>query len=229
MKYLRRDIDKLKQGNEWLKEKIAEIETIKKEQGTSYPIGIPDEILNLNRNVLYNDMTIEITEYYLSKVDPKIEEIKLGKYLKWYFGFYGGANPTLHMDLVLSNDTNTRAKLYDYVFGSHSGIREWVNKHIVPLISVILGDTAYSHAFGSWDLKYVSDFFIHCGKEYDNFNKKWELYYSFDKEKYNKDVEQAKKLIDWLIELSEKEKLMKDIDRFLDTYFEVVFKNNEEL
>ena len=46
MKYLRRDIDKLKQGNEWLKEKIAEIETIKKEQDTSYPIGIPDEILN---------------------------------------------------------------------------------------------------------------------------------------------------------------------------------------
>lgn len=228
MDYLKKEIEKLKRTNEWLSKKVEEAKTIEDDYH-NYISDIAKEIVDLGKNVSFNNMTIDICEYYLSKVDPEVGKIKLGKYLYWSFGFYIGCGGRLHMNLCLSSDTDAPSKLYDYVFGSSSGIGEWVDKHIVPLISVILGDTAYSHAFGSWDLKYVSDFFDHCGKEYDSYHKEWSLYHSYEKEKYNKDVEQAKKLIDWLIELSKKEELMKDIDKFLDTYFEVVFKNNEEI
>ena len=130
------------------------------------------------------------------------------------------------MDLTLDRDTGVDSKLYDYVFGSHSGIGEWVGKHIVPLVSVILGSTAYSHAFGSWDLAYIPQFFDHCGKEYDSYRKEYTRYSHWEKDRYAKDIEQAKKLIDWLIELSTKQELMDDIDKVLDTYFEAVFKHN---
>ena len=224
MNYLKRDIEKLIKGNNWLRSRVEEIDSIKKEQGTSYPTGIPNEVLSLEHRVMSNDYIIELSNYYVSKVEPIGESIKLGKYLVWSFWLSGNR---ISMSLQLSHD-ETHSKLYNYVFGSHSGINEWVQDHIVPLVSVILGDTSYSYAFGSWDLKNVSTFFDHFGKEYDNYNKRWDIYPTYKKEKYDEDLERAKKIINWLIDLSTKKELMEDIDRVLDTYFEVVFKHNKE-
>ena len=67
----------------------------------------------------------------------------------------------------------------------------------------------------------------HCARESCySYNKRYDKYGYWSQEKYDSDVEQAKKLIDWLIELSTKQELMDDIDRVLDTYFEAVFKHN---
>lgn len=230
MKYLRKEIEQLKRGNTWLQAKVEEAEKVSSNHEVYGYDNIGQLVTQLKTNVMYNNMIIEICEYYLFKVDPAVGKIKLGKNLNWYFGiFSSNGDPRLHMDLVLDRDTGVDSKLYDYVFGSHSGIGEWVDTHIVPLISVILGSTSYSHALGSWDLSFISHFFEHCGKGYDSYHDRYDRYSYWDKEKYNKDIEQAKKLIDWLIELSKKEELMKDIDRFLDTYFEMVFKNNKRI
>ena len=227
MEYLRKQIEQLKRGNAWLQTKVEEAEKVSDDHEVYGYDNIGNLITQLKTNVMYNNMVIEICEYYLSKVDPAIGKIKLGRNLNWYFGIFSSqGDQRLHMDLVLDRDTGVDSKLYDYVFGSHSGIGEWVDKHIVPLVSVMLGSTAYSHALGSWDLSFISRFFEHCGKEYDNYNKSYDKYGYWSQEKYDSDVEQAKKLIDWLIELSTKQELMDDIDRVLDTYFEVVFKHN---
>ena len=227
MEQLRKQIEQLKRGNAWLQAKVEEAEKVSNDHEVYGYDNIGQLVAQLKTNVMYNNMTIEICEYYLSKVDSAVGKIKLGKNLDWYFGiFSSNGDPRPHMDLVLDRDTGVSSKLYDYVFGSHSGIGEWVEKHIVPLISVMLGSTAYSHAFGSWDLSFISRFFEHCGKEYDSYNDRYDKYGYWHQEKYNKDVEQAKKLIDWLIELSTKQELMDDIDHVLDTYFEAVFKHN---
>ena len=227
MEHLRKQIEQLKRGNAWLQAKVEEAEKVSNDHEVYGYDNIGQLVTQLKTNVMYNNMTIEICEYYLSKVDPAVGKIKLGKNLDWYFGiFSSNGDPRPHMDLVLDRDTGVSSKLYDYVFGSHSGIGEWVDKHIVPLISVMLGSTAYSHAFGSWDLSFISRFFEHCGKEYNSYNDRYNKYGYWHQEKYNSDVEQAKKLIDWLIELSTKQELMDDIDHVLDTYFDAVFKHN---
>lgn len=227
MEHLRKQIEQLKRGNAWLQAKVEEAEKVSDDHEVYGYDNIGKLVTQLKTNVMYNNMTIEICEYYLSKVDPAVGKIKLGRNLNWYFGiFSSNGDPRPHMDLVLDRDTGVSSKLYDYVFGSHSGIGEWVDKHIVPLISVMLGSTAYSHAFGSWDLSFISRFFEHCGKEYDSYNDRYDRYGYWHQEKYSADVEQAKKLIDWLIELSTKQELMDDIDHVLDTYFEAVFKHN---
>ena len=227
MEYLRKQIEHLKRGNAWLQTKVEEAEKVSDDREVYGYDNVGQLITRLKTNVMYNNMVIEICEYYLSKVDPTVGRILLGRNLDWYFGIFPSQGDNrLHMDLTLNRDTGIDSKLYDYVFGSHSGIGEWVDKHIVPLVSVILGSTAYSHALGSWDLAFISQFFEHCGKEYDSYNQKYNKYGYWDQEKYNSDVKQAKKLIDWLIELSTKQELMDDIDRVLDTYFEVVFKHN---
>lgn len=228
MEYLRKQVEQLKRGNAWLQAKVEEAEQISDDHTVYGYDNVGKLITDLKTNVVYNNMVIEICEYYLSKVDPEVGYIKLGKNLKWYFGIFPSqGNNRIHMDLTLDNDkTDVHYKLYDYVFGSHSGIGEWVAEHIVPLVSVILGSTAYSHAFGSWDLEFISKFFDHCGKEYCNIKQTYERYYHWETKKYDSDVAQAKKLIDWLIELSTKQELMDDIDHVLDTYFEAVFKHN---
>lgn len=227
MEYLRKQIEHLKKGNAWLQAKVDEAEEISSDHEVYGHDNVGQLITKLKTNVMYNNMVIEICEYYLSKVDPAVGRIMLGRNLDWYFGIFPSQGDNrLHMDLTLNRDTGVDSKLYDYVFGSHSGIGEWVDKHIVPLVSVMLGSTSYSHALGSWDLSFISQFFEHCGKEYDSYNKKYNKYGYWDQKKYNSDVEQAKKLIDWLIELSTKQELMDDIDRVLDTYFEAVFKHN---
>ena len=78
--------------------------------------------------------------------------------------------------------------------------------------------------YSSRDGNKVCDYY--CGKEYDNYNKIYDKYGYWSQEKYDSDVGQAKKLIDWLIELSTKQELMDDIDHVLDAYFEAVFKHN---
>lgn len=229
MEYLRKQIEKLKRGNAWLQTKVEEAEKVSDDHEVYGYDNVGQLITNLKTNVMYNNMVIEICEYYLSKVDPAVGRIMLGRNLDWYFGIFPSQGDNrLHMDLTLNRDTGVDSKLYDYVFGSHSGIGEWVDKHIVPLVSVLLGSTTYSHAFGSWDLSSISHFFEHCGKEYDSYNKRYNKYGYWYQEKYDSDVKQAKKLIDWLIELSTKQELMDDIDRVLDTYFDVVFKHNKE-
>lgn len=227
MDYLRKQVEQLKRGNAWLQTKVEEAEKVKDDHEVYGYDNIAQLITTLKTNVMYNNMVIEICEYYLSKVDPAVGKIRLGRNLDWYFGIFPSQGDNrLHMDLTLNRDTGVDSKLYDYVFGSHSGIGEWVDKHIVPLVSVMLGSTSYSHALGSWDLSFISQFFDHCGKEYDSYRNEYTRYSHWDKKKYDSDIEQAKKLIDWLIELSNKQELMDDIDKVLDTYFEAVFKHN---
>lgn len=153
MEYLRKQIEQLKRGNAWLQTKVEEAEKVSDDHEVYGYDNIGNLITQLKTNVMYNNMVIEICEYYLSKVDPAVGKIRLGRNLNWYFGIFSSqGDQRLHMDLVLDRDTGVDSKLYDYVFGSHSGISEWVDKHIVPLVSVMLGSTSYSHAFGSWDL-----------------------------------------------------------------------------
>lgn len=220
MEHLRKQIEQLKRGNAWLQAKVEEAEKVSDDHEVYGYDNIGQLITQLKTNVMYNNMVIEICEYYLSKVDPAVGKIKLGKNLDWYFGIFssqGDIRP--HMDLVLDRDTGVPSKLYEYVFGSHSGICEWVDKHIIPLISVIIR---------CFNLSSISHMFERFGKEYDSYNKEYDKYGYWHQEKYDSDVEQAKQLIDYLIELSTKQELMDDIDRVLDTYFEVVFKHNGE-
>ena len=177
----------------------------------------PDE---LNRNIMYYKAILSVYEYWNEKLGDK-DTLMLGKYIGFYMYVYD--NGSIRCNLCLE-DRETEGKLYDYVFGSHSGINEFFQNHFPDLFSVILGDTGYSYALGSYDLKNVFNFFEHFG-----YDGNWDFKYLFyQQEKYDKQVEKAKKILDWFFKLSKDTELMSDIDKILTTYFEIVFKYNKE-
>ena len=172
----------------------------------------------LNGRIWYLESVVRIADYYQEKLG-EADHFNFGKYIGISFDVCFGA-PRLGMYLA---NNEIEGKLYNRVFGSHSGINEWFEAQFSRIISVVLGATDYSHAFGSWDFADLFSFFKHA---FYKDASKGELYW--DAKDFDKDVEHAKKMIDFLVEFSNRKELIADIDEFLDVYFEKVFKNNPE-
>ncbi len=180
------------------------------------PYGVrPDD---LERKIMYYKAVLTVYEYFLEKLGEK-ESLTLGKYVSASMDTFGN---TLRFSLYLE-DRETECKLYNYVFGSHSGINEFVQEHFPDIFSVILGSTSYSHAFGCYDLKDALDFFKSFG--YTDYKRET---LCWDQKEFDNKISKAKDILDWFFRLSEDTELMNDIDKVLTTYFEVVFKYNKE-
>ena len=173
----------------------------------------PDE---LERKIMYYKAILTVYKYFLEKLGEK-EELMLGKYISVSVNTF---SDDLGVSLYLE-DRETANKLYDYVFGSHSGINEFVQEHFPDIFSVILGSTGYSHALGCYDLNSAFYFFKRFG--YTDYKRESLCWCQKD---FDGQIDRAKKILDWFFKLSEDTKLMNDIDKVLTTYFEVVFKYN---
>lgn len=208
---------------EHLKNTIKLFENLKTEAELAYErdyTAVPSEYRpdELDRKIMRCKAVLKVYEYFTDKLNGK-EKLMLGKYLGIYMSLYV---EDLRFGLYLA-DNEIEGKLYDYVFGSHSGINEFFQDHFVDIISVILGRTGYSHALGSYDLKDVFSFFERFG--YRNYQNKtlW-----FEQSEFDSQIETAKKIIDRLFGMCENAELTGDIDKVLATFFDVVFKNNAE-
>ena len=210
--YILKDIEQLKQANEFLNTIIAEIATYKEERCTSYPVGLPS-ILSLadEYQVQYNEMCSQILRYFVVKLGDK-EELIIGKYIRCWFDM---CETRIRIGFSLNNEV--QSKLYEEVFRSWSTIYEWFEKNVLPLISLITGIYV--------DFKNILSFFKNIGYE-DGWNKDRHLSYS--KETYLKDTVRAKEYIDNLFRLAENEEMLKDVDEVLELYFNKVFKYNKE-
>jgi len=206
-----------------LKDTIKLYESVKVESDALYSKNydaVPYELKpdELARHIMFYKAMLTVFEYYAEKVNGA-DCIMLGKYVGVSMSVFG---PDLRFSLYLE-DGETESKLYDLIFGSHSGINEFFQDHFPDLFSIILGSTNYSHAFNSYDLNDAFGFFKHFGYEtYERKNMCW------NQEAFDKQIERAKRIIDWFIKLSQDTNLMADIDKVLSTYFEVVFKYNKE-
>lgn len=199
-----------------LKDTIKLYENLKVEAESFYNKNydtVPDEVnpRTFERKINYYKAVLTVYEYYLEKND-----LMFGKYISASMSFY---KDKLHFDLYLEDD-EIESKLYDCVFSSHSGINIFVRDHFPDIFSIILGNTGYSYAFGCFDLISCLNFFNHFG--YINDSLCW------DQKELDRQIDQAKKILDWLFKLSENTELMNDIDKILTTYFEIVFKHNRE-
>lgn len=206
-----------------LNETIKLYESLKVESETVYAKNydaVPSEVKpdTLKRKIMYYKAILNVYEYFLEKLGEK-ERLMLGKYISASMSTFGNE---LRFNIYLADD-ETESKLYDYVFGSHSGINEFVQEHFPDIFSVILGSTGYSHAFGCYDLNNALDFFKHFGyTDYECELLCW------DQKEFDTQIDKAKKILDWFFKLSEDTELMNDIDKVLTTYFEIVFKHNQE-
>lgn len=164
------------------------------------------------REISYLKALKEVFEYLGDE-----SKIKLGKYLSVGVVYWG---EDIRISLWLTDD-EIENKLYDCVFGSHSGINEFVQKHIPELISLVLGSTKYSYALGSYDFSEI------FGNQ--EFGKdKYGFYYPFENEKYKNDIGRMKAKIDFIKNLSKKEDLINGIDNCLENYFNLIFKHCDE-
>ena len=202
------DIEKLKKANDFLKPLFADVRDYKYEEGTSYPVGFPNFDFRDERQTDYNEMCVDILEYFVEKLGDR-EELQLGKYLTCWMDV---CESRIRIGFSLSDELES--KLYDEVFGSHSTIYTWTKNDLLPLLSLV--------ASKYLDFEGAIDFFKRVGTEGDNRQLAWNA------STYTKGADAAKKIIDDIFKLAEDEEVLKDIDEVLDVYFDKVFKYNKE-
>ena len=202
------DIEKLKKANDFLKPLFADVRDYKYEEGTSYPVGFPNFDFRDERQTDYNEMCIDILEYFAEKLGDR-EELQLGKYLTCWMDV---CESRIRIGFSLNDELES--KLYDEVFGSHSTIYTWTKNDLLPLLSLV--------ASKYLDFEDAIDFFKRVGTEGDSHQLAWNA------STYTKGTDAAKKIIDDIFKLAEDEEVLKDIDEVLDVYFDKVFKYNKE-
>ena len=206
--YILDDIERLKKANDFLKPLFASIKDYKYEEGTSYPVGVPNFSYRDEFQINYNEMCIDVLEYFVEKLGDR-EELQLGKYLTCWMDV---CESRIRIGFSLSDELES--KLYDEVFGSHSTIYTWTKNDLLPLLSLV--------ASKYLDFEDTIDFFERVGTEDDNRQLAWNA------STYTKGADAAKKIIDDIFKLAEDEEVLKDIDEVLDVYFDKVFKYNKE-
>ena len=208
--YILKDIEKLKKANDFLKNLFADIKNYKSKEGTSYPIGIPNFSHNDELQINYNEMCIDILEYFAEKLGDK-EELQLGKYLTCWLDMCDAK-----LRIGFSLDDELESKLYDEVFGSHSTIYTWTKNNLLPLLSLVANKYL--------DFEDTIDFFERVGTDGDSHTRQL----AWSASTYTKGEAAAKKIIDDIFKLAEDEEVLKDIDEILNIYFAKVFKYNKE-
>ena len=206
--YILDDIERLKKANDFLKPLFASIKDYKYEEGTSYPVGVPNFSYRDEFQVNYNEMCIDVLEYFVEKLGDR-EELQLGKYLTCWMDV---CESRIRIGFSLSDELES--KLYDEVFGSHSTIYTWTKNNLLPLLSLVANKYL--------DFEDTIDFFERVGTEDDNRQLAWSA------STYTKGADAAKKIIDDIFKLAEDKEVLKDMDEVLDVYFDKVFKYNKE-
>ena len=207
--YILEDIKKLKKANDFLKPLFADIRNYKYEEGTSYPVGVPNFDFRDERQTDYNEMCIDILEYFVEKLGDK-EELSIGKYLTCWMDV---CESRIRIGFSLNDELES--KLYNEVFGSHSTIYVWTKNDLLPLLSLV--------ASKYLNFEDAIDFFERVGTESDDDRR-----LAWNASTYAKGADAAKKIIDKIFELAEDKEVLKDIDEVLDVYFDKVFKYNKE-
>lgn len=202
-----KDVEKLKQANYFLKLLFADIRSYRAKEGTSYPVGIPSFDFRDEFQINYNEMCINILEYFVEKLGDK-EELSIGKYLTCWLDM---CDARIRIGFSLNDELES--KLYDEVFNSHSTIYVWTKNNLLPLLSLVTN----KHL----DFEDTIDFFERVGTESDR-----KLIWSVSA--YAECEAEAKKIIDNIFKLAEDEEVVKDMDEVLDVYFDKVFKHNKE-
>ena len=206
--YILDDIERLKKANDFLKPLFASIKDYKYEEGTSYPVGVPNFSYRDEFQINYNEMCIDVLEYFVEKLGDR-EELQLGKYLTCWMDV---CESRIRIGFSLSDELES--KLYDEVFGSHSTIYTWTKNNLLPLLSLVANKYL--------DFEDTIDFFERVGTEDDNRQLAWSA------STYTKGADAAKKIIDDIFKLAEDKEVLKDMDEVLDVYFDKVFKYNKE-
>ena len=211
-KYILKDIEKLKKANTFLKTLFADIENYKSKEGTSYPVGIPNFSHNDELQINYNEMCIDILEYFVEKLGDK-EELNIGKYFTCLLDM---CETRIRIEFNLNNENEVSSKLYNEVFGSWSDIYIWTKNNLLPMLTLLTPRYL--------DFESAINFFEHVGTKGDSDVRQL----AWGASTYTKCAAEAKKIIDKIFRLAEDKEVLKDIDEVLDVYFDKVFKYNKE-
>ena len=203
-------IERLKQANTFLKTLFADIRNYKDKEGTSYPVGVPNFSSTDEFQINYNEMCIDILEYFVEKLGDK-EELHIGKYFTCWLDM---CETRIRIGFSLNDELES--KLYDEVFNSHSTIYMWTKNNLLPLLTLVANKYL--------DFEDTISFFERVGTESDSDDRRL----AWNASTYANGEAAAKEIIDDLFKLAEDEEVLKDIDEVLDVYFDKVFKYNKE-
>ena len=210
--YILKDVEKLKRANAFLETLFTDIENYKSKEGTSYPVGVPNFSSTDEFQINYNEMCIDILEYFVEKLGDK-EELNIGKYFTCWLDM---CETRIRIEFSLNNENEVSSKLYNEVFGSWSTIYVWTKNNLLPMLSLVTNKCL--------DFERVVDFFEYVGTKGDCNDRQL----AWNASTYTHGAAEAKKIIDDIFRLAEDEEVLKDLDEVLDVYFSKVFKYNKE-
>lgn len=211
-KYIDSEIRDLSIAND----KLGLILKIVKEQPKDYSyfydyLGFSD--YDIKNTISKNDAELELLRYWQSKLGDK-EHLYLGNDNLIDLEFCVG-----RCDVYIGDD-ELENKLYENLFGSHSGINEFIQKTYIKMLCPLLGDTGYCHAFGSYDLECVL-------KSLENRFKEKDVYY-FDKDEMKKYIDKCKQKIDYLFYIANNETIIEFNKKYRSYLENIVDKNKEQ-
>ena len=199
-------IKTLVEKQNWLSEVVSDIHTFKTEQSTDFPVGIPESLLELRRELSYNKMTVELLNHWTKNVKYK-RGLSLGSYLR--------IKPVLkqnRLKLEIKLTPTWEAELLT-LLGTQSNVDKFVKVNLLPILDLLI----------SFDLSSLITDFEALGFELDSHRQLTLCYcQSFDQHlKYGIEI------FNQLIDLSKNKESWKEANKFLRNYFKVIFKNDK--
>lgn len=169
---------------------------------------------SLSRKYMVVKAEKEILDYWNGPADSN-GYIHIGKYLGYDLRYGSGI---LFCSLWLTDDA-MESRLHDLSFGSHSGIGEFTHDVIFQVLSAIIGNTDYSHAFATFNLNDAT-------RTLNSFAEKYEKAYG--DEEHGKLVRNAKQCVEYLHQVSEDKNVSDPADALMECILEQTRKNCSE-
>jgi len=211
-KFINSEIRNLSIANSKLKLILQIVEELSKDYSYGYDYLCFSEY-DIRNTISKNNAELELLQYWQSKLGDK-EHLYLGNDNLIDLEFcIGRCN-------VYIGDNELENKLYENLFGSHSGINEFIQKTYIKMLCPLLGDTSYCHAFGSYDLECVL-------KSLENRFKEKDVYY-FDKDEMKKYIDKCKQKIDYLFYIANNETIIEFNKKYRSYLENIVDKNKEK-
>ena len=215
--YIAREIKSLGIANVKLKQILAIRNDKSVPDATFYEhMGEGMHDYELEFSIRKNEAAIQLLTYWQTKLGDR-------EYLD--FGGCGVVKIEINSSWcgVFLADNGLESELYDRCFGSHSGINEFVRATYPKLLSPLLGDTSYCHAFGSFDfescINSLSDMFD------ESIHKDIKIWNDNEFVDY---VNKKKGIIDYLFGIANDQRVA-DFTKKYKGYLESIIDKNKEL
>ena len=197
-----------------LKNELSEKKQVhKKTKKYGIESKLSSNIYKLEKEIIY----YENIQKLLKEIGGEQKEYSFGKYFSFCFSYSLFQGITCYLKFNEEHKYMYN-KLYDVVFGSYSGISEFINKIFIPIFSSILGISSYTYAINIISLTEMIRSIEHFGKTFCNSTKEYE--FINDKEQMEQNKKCVLNYLNFFEKISKDTKITEKFDKVFEAYYD---------